>query len=121
MANELLTINGTVMPQPSEYEWSLQDVSASSAGRTEDALMHKETVAKKRKLKVAWKSKSTSVTASILNAVTSNEYFTVKYWDMLANAYQTGTFYVGDRSAGVKLWWVGNHLIDTLSFDLIER
>lgn len=121
MANELLTINGTALPQPSSYEWSLQDVSASSAGRTEDSLMHKETVAKKRKIKVTWKTKDTSETSTILTAVTTNEYFTVKYWDMLNNAYQTGTFYVGDRTSSVKIWWTGRHLIDTISFDLIER
>lgn len=120
-SNRLLVINGTVLPQPASYEWSLQDVSASSAGRTEDALMHKETVAKKRKLKVTWKAKNTTVTAQILQAVSYSEYFSVRYFDMLENQYSTRTFYVGDRSSGVKKWWVGDHLIDTISFDLIER
>lgn len=120
-SNKLLVVNSVVLPQPASYEWSLQDVSASSAGRTEDALMHKETVAKKRKLKVTWTAKDTTVTATILQAVTSSEYFSVRYFDMLENDYSTRTFYVGDRSAGVKKWWVGDHLIDTISFDLIER
>ena len=83
--------------------------------------MHKETVGKKRKLQVTWKAKTTDVTAQILAAVTAAEYFPVKYFDMLDNQYETRTFYVGDRSAGVKKWWVGDHLIDTIAFDLIER
>ena len=120
-SNSLITIDGTALPQPYSYEWSLQDVSASSAGRTEDGLMHKETVAKKRKLQVSWKTKDTAVTAEILQAVTSSQYFNVRYFDMLNNQYETRTFYVGDRSAGVKTWWVTQHLIDTISFDLIER
>lgn len=120
-SNRLLVINGTVLPQPATYEWSLQDVSAPSAGRTEDALMWKETVARKRKLKVTWTGKDTAITALILRTVSSREYFPVRYFDMLDDRYSTRYFYVGDRSAGVKKWWVGDHLIDTISFDLIER
>lgn len=120
-ANSLITIGGTALPQPYSYSWSLQDISASSAGRTEDTLMHKETVGKKRKLQLTWKAKDTTTTAQILAAVTASEYFRVQYWDMLDNQYETRTFYVGDRSSGVKHWWIDDHLIDTIAFDLIER
>lgn len=120
-ANSLITINSIALPQPYSYSWALQDISAASAGRTEDTLMHKETVGKKRKLQVSWKAKDTADTAAILSAVTASEYFSVRYFDMLDNQYETRTFYVGDRSAGVKKWWINDHMIDTISFDLIER
>jgi len=48
MAENLLTVDGVVMPCPSSFEWGLQDVSASDSGRTTDALMHKNRVAQKR-------------------------------------------------------------------------
>lgn len=119
--NALLMVGEEVIPQPFSYSWSLQDVSAPSAGRTEDALMWKETVAKKRKLQLSWKTKSTEDTRKIIKAFSDSEYINVRYFDMLDNAYEWRTFYVGDREADVKIWWTGKHLINTISFDLIER
>ena len=118
--NSLIVVDGVAMPQPYQYSWSLQDVSAPGAGRTEDALMHKDRVAQKRKLALAWRMKDTSVTAMILQAF-NPEYVQVRYWDMLDNCYETRTFYSGDKDSPVKLWWVGRHLIETISFDIIER
>lgn len=118
--NRLLVVNGVTMPQPSAYEWSLQDVSAPDSGRTEDALMHKDRVAQKRKLKLTWRIKSTDTVAFILQAF-DPEYFDVRYWDMKDNCYETRTFYAGDRTAPVKTWFVGKHIIETVSFDIIER
>lgn len=119
--NALLMVGDEVIPQPFSYSWSIQDVSAPSAGRTEDALMWKETVAKKRKLQLSWKTKSTEDTRKIIKAFSDSEYINVRYFDMLDNAYEWRTFYVGDREADVKIWWTGRHLINTISFDLIER
>ena len=119
--NALLMVGEEVIPQPFSYSWSIQDVSAPSAGRTEDALMWKETVAKKRKLQLSWKTKSTEDTRKIIKAFSDSEYINVRYFDMLDNAYEWRTFYVGDREADVKIWWTGKHLINTISFDLIER
>lgn len=118
--NSLLIVNGVTMPQPSVYHWSLQDVSAPNAGRTEDALMHKDRVAQKRKVKLTWVMKDTATTSFILSAF-NPEYLSIRYFDMLDNQYETREFYVGDREAPVKLWWVGRHLIETISFDIIER
>ena len=119
--NALLMVGDEVIPQPFSYSLSIQDVSAPSAGRTEDALMWKETVAKKRKLQLSWKTKSTEDTRKIIKAFSDSEYINVRYFDMLDNAYEWRTFYVGDREADVKIWWTGRHLINTISFDLIER
>ena len=115
--NALLMVGEEVIPQPFSYSWSIQDVSAPSAGRTEDALMWKETVAKKRKLQLSWKTKSTEDTRKIIKAFSDSEYINVRYFDMLDNAYEWRTFYVGDREADVKIWWTGKHLINTISFD----
>lgn len=118
--NSLIVVDGVALPQPYIYQWSLQDVSAPDAGRTLDALMHKNLVAQKRKLQLGWRGKDTGTTAMILQAF-NPEYVTVQYFDMLDNQYETRTFYTGDRTVPVKLWWVGRHLIETISFDIIER
>ena len=118
--NRLIIVDGVALPQPYQYTWSLQDVSASNAGRTEDALMHKSRVAQKRKIQLGWRIKDTDTTALILRAF-NPEYVNVRYFDMLDNQYEYRTFYVGDRTAPVQLWAVGKHLIQTISFDIIER
>ena len=121
MAREIMiTVNGTKLPCPSAYEWSLQDVSAGESGRTDDALMHKNRVAQKRKLKVEWVGKNWEETATIIRAV-NNEYMSVKYPDMMSGTYESRTFYIGDRSAPVKFWFTNRKLIEKISFDFIER
>lgn len=88
--------------------------------RTDDALMHKNRVAQKRKLKVEWVGKSWEETAEIMQAV-NKEYMSVKYPDMLTGKYETKTFYVGDRTAPVKFFWTNRKMIEKISFDFIER
>ena len=118
--NSLIVVDGVVLPQPYIYQWSIQDVSAPDAGRTLDATMHKLMVAQKRKLVLGWRGKDTGTTSLILQAF-NPEYFEVRYFDMLDNQYEYRTFYAGDKTVPVKLWWVGRHLIETISFDIIER
>lgn len=121
MASEIMiTVEGTKLPCPSAYEWSLQDVSAGESGRTDDALMHKNRVAQKRKLKVEWVGKDWQETSTILQSV-QKEYLQVRYPDMLSGQYETRTFYVGDRTTPVKLWFTNRKLIEKISFDFIER
>lgn len=118
--NKLIIVDGVALPQPYLYSWSLQDVSAPNAGRTEDALMHKDRVAQKRKIQLSWRMKSTTVASQILKAF-NPEYVSVRYFDIMDNQYETRTFYVGVRESPIKVWQVGNHLIETVSFDIIER
>ena len=105
MAEHMIEVNGKVMPCPASYEWSLQDVSASDSGRTDDALMHKNRKAQKRKLALKWNAKTPDVTSEILKAF----------------KYQTRTFYTGDRKAPVKWWMKDKKIIESVSFDIIER
>jgi hypothetical protein len=116
----VLKVNNVSMPCPSAFEWSLQDVSASESGRTDDALMHKNRVAQKRKIVLTWSSLTASETSKVLKAF-NNEYFDVYYWDAMDGKYETRKFYAGDRKAPVKNWWVGNQRFETVSFDIIER
>lgn len=109
----------TQMPQPYKYEWSLQRVSAGESGRSDDAVMHVNQVAQKRKIQLAWRGKTPEVTAMILSAF-NPEYIWVTYWDMLENTYATRKFYTGDRQAPVQMWNTGRKIIETITVDIIE-
>lgn len=118
--NHLIAVNGVVLAQPYQCTWSLQDISAGESGRTDDTIMHKNRVGQKRKLQLAWRTKNTTETSAILKAF-NPEYISVRYFDMMNNAYETREFYTGDRTANIKMWTVGRHLIETISLDIIER
>ena len=116
----MITVNGVDMPCPSSFSWGLQDVSASESGRTDDALMHKNRVAQKRKISLQWNGTTWQQTSLILKAF-NPEYVSVRYPDSMSGTYETRTFYVGDRTSPYKCWWVGNRRMERVSFDIIER
>ena len=116
----MLWVDGTEIKTPSSFEWGLNDVSDSQAGRTQDALMHKNRIAQKRKIALGWNFPTPKEASTILKAF-NPEYIVVKYWDSMDGQYESRTFYVGDRSNPMKYWWVGNQRFEKLSFDIIER
>ncbi len=120
VAEIMITVDGAAMPCPSSFQWGLQDISASESGRTDDTLMHKNRVGQKRKIALQWNGKDWQTTSKILKAF-NPEYINVKYPDMMSGVYETRTFYVGDRTAPVKWWWIGNQRTESISFDIIER
>ena len=121
MADVFIKINGAAMPCPSSFTWGLQDISASESGRTDDTIMHKNRVGQKRKLEIGWNAPEWEKACKIVQAV-NPEYISVEYPDLLSgNKHEVRTFYVGDRSAPFKCWWVGNQRMEGLQFDLIEQ
>lgn len=121
MSMNMIKVDGVQLPCPSALTWGLQDVSAADSGRTQDALMHKNRVAQKRTLNVTWNALDWEATCAIIQAV-NPEYVQVEYPDPLTgNQHETRTFYVGDRSAPFKCWWIGNQRMEGLTFDFIER
>lgn len=115
----MITVDGVAMPCPASFSWGLQDISASESGRTDDTIMHKNRVGQKRKIGLQWNVKDRATTAQILQAF-NPEYISVTYPDAMSGTDETRTFYVGDRSAPVKYWWVGKQLYESISFDIIE-
>lgn len=118
--NSMIMVNGQPIKTPSVFDWGLNDVSASDAGRTSDALMHKNRVARKRKIALAWNSPTKEEAHAILSAF-AGEYFTLTYWDPLDGRTETRTFYSGDQDAPVKSWTINNKTYSQVKFDIIER
>lgn len=116
----MIQVNGRAVKTPSALDWGINDISASDAGRTQDGIMHKNRVARKRKIALKWANPTPSETSSILSAF-SGEYVNVTYFDPLDGRLETRTFYSGDQSAPVKIWTVNNKRYSEVSFDIIER
>ena len=118
--NNMIRVNGKKIKTPSVFKPSLQDISAADAGRTQDALMHKNRVAKKRKISLAWNNVTKEEAHSILVAF-KDEYFRVTYYDPWEGGDVTKTFYSGDQDSPVKMWTVNKKIYEQVSFDIIER
>jgi len=110
----------TWLPDPSEMEWGLYDISAADTGRTEDGIMHKNMIAQKRKIKLVWHNIDLLTARDILRAV-NHEYMLVYFPDVLDGANKELTMYVGDRSAPAALWWSNKKILSQVSLDFIER
>lgn len=118
--NNMLKVGNQKIKTPTTLEFSINDVSASDAGRTSNGLMHKNRVTRKRKMVLTWSGTTPAETKSLLQTF-SAEYVDVTYYDPLAGTTQTRTFYSGDQTLPVKRWSANNKIFEQVSFDLIER
>lgn len=105
---------------PSGFSWGLQDISAEKSGRSDDTDMHKNRIGQARKIGLSWNGPDKDETSRILKAF-NPEYVDMYYEDDMDNKWEWRTFYVGDRSAMRKCWWIGNKRHETVSFDIIEK
>lgn len=118
MANPITSVDGVAVPCPSKYQYDLQDISDSDAGRTEDTKMHKKRIGQCVKIELAWNYVTTAQLSTILQAF-NPEYISVRYLDGLNGAYRTSEFYVGDRTA--PMYNADRGLWENVSFNIIER
>ena len=107
---------------PTTFQWGLEDTSASDAGRVQDEndTMFKNRTSQKRKISLSWTGTTKEETAEILQAF-NPEYVFVKYPDAMSGEDEIREFYVGSRSAPLKMWSVNNKYYSTVSFNIIER
>jgi hypothetical protein len=121
----MIKINDTAIKDPSSMSWGISDESSEESGRsTNNGKMTKDVIAQKIKLSLSWNNPSAEEVSNILKAVnytTVGSMFSVTYLDAMENAFITKTFYVGDRSAPMKKYKIGNTVYSALSFDLIEQ
>lgn len=116
--NPIKSVDGVAVKCPSSYKWSLQDVSASDAGRSESVIMDKKRLAQKVKIVLEWQNISIKEASDLLKRF-NPEYLQVCYLDIMSGLYQVKEFYVGDRSAPLYNCQLG--VVSSLGFDLIER
>jgi len=114
----MIKINGVAMPAPSEYSVSIMDIS--KAERNAAGTMIIERIATKRKIELNWKYLTREQLNQVLTLV-SPVSFTVEYLDPQDNAWRSGSFYCGDRTAAAMDYRDGNVRWKDIKFNLIER
>ena len=116
--NPLRSVDGKLVKCPSSYQWKMQDISASDAGRTEDTKMDKKRIGQIRKIELEWQNVSITDAAAILQAF-NPEYIEVCYLDAMTGTYRTSELYVGDRSTPLYNAKLG--VWNNVAFNIIER
>lgn len=116
--NPLRSVDGSAVLCPYKYQWALEDISASDAGRTEDVAMHKKRIGQVVKLELSWEFITTEQVSEILQAF-DPEYVTVCYLDAKQGKFVTSEFYVGNRTA--PMYNASKGLWENLAFNIIER
>ncbi len=116
--NPIKTVDDYTIPSPSSFQWEMEDLSDSSAGRTEDGKMHKNRIGSKVAISLSWQNISTSAASQVLKRFNA-EYVSVNYLDPQVGGYTTKTFYVGNRTAPMYNSQLG--LWSNVSFKIIEQ
>ena len=117
----VLTINGVIMPTPSEMSWTLQTFDLDS-GRSTDGTMQRTVVCHKEALNLSWNSANldASEISMILKAVLP-PFFKVGYFSPLEGAWVERQMYAGDKQTSFYSIIDGVPVQDSISFNLIER
>lgn len=112
-------INGITVKTPQSCTWSLQDLWSDDSGKTLDGVMHKDTVAQKRKLTCKWGAMTWSECSVIANFMKNRGVMVqLTYPDILQGEYITKTFYTGDMTVPYFDW--SRELVESASCDFIE-
>lgn len=124
---EKLKINDvTIAAMPTEFTCTIQDLDyngSSEFGRSIDGTLNRNRIATKRTLVFKYNPITWEVLSDLLQQM-ADEFFTVYYPDSYTGVYETKTFYVSDRSAGVlktslnvndEIYWQG------VGFTLVEQ
>lgn len=118
MANPIKSVDGITVPCPSKYQWLLEDISKSDAGRTEDGTMDKGRIGQVVGIELEWRYIDTATVSEILNRF-NPEYIFVNYLDPMIGGFTTKEFYVGNRSA--PMYNAELDLWENVSFKIIAR
>ena len=114
----MIKVNGVTIPTPTDFSVSVNDISKAERNANGNILI--ERITTKRKIELSYKYLSQAQLSTLLNAI-SAVFFTVEYPDPVTGALRTGTFYVGDRSAGAIDYQNNTMRWKDIKFNLIEQ
>lgn len=99
-----LQINSVdIAEMPNELSVTIQDLDYSSSGsvtRAIDGTLTRNRIAVKRVIELKYNALPWATMSSLLQQMT-DQFFDVYYPDPMTGVYETKTFYVSDRPAGV--------------------
>ena len=103
----------------SGFNWSKNDIDASSTGRSKDGTMRRKRVATKHKLQVTCRTLSESELSSLASLI-SPQTVSVTYLNPATGSNRTATFY-GSSVKAATVMDVGGHVMYSgVAFDLVE-
>lgn len=115
----LITVNGTPLPNPSEYFVSLQDIDSANSERTSTGRLQRDRVrAGVYKIELSWRAITRDQLKLIINAVAPAEV-EVEFFDPTRVTMTTATMYAGDRRGGL-VHYTEDGGYWSLAFNLIE-
>ena len=96
----LVTIGGFEFPEPSTYSATASTI-VDSARNVEGKVVGAVVRADVAKIELTWRYLPADDWARILSLFANSFYNDVKFLNQTTNRYETRTFYVGDRTAGM--------------------
>lgn len=96
----LVTVGGYDFPEPSTYSATtstIVDSARNIQGKVVGAVVRSDVA----KIELTWKYLTAKQWAKILSCFTSSFYNSCQYYSQSSASYETRTFYVSDRSAGM--------------------
>lgn len=112
-------INGTAIPDPSEYSGAVSALDAQGS-RDMTGELHRDMVATKNPLKLKWDALDWDTISVILSKLTE-ESFQFTFPDPSTMDLRTMKAYCGDRDWDVKLITIPNRIyVGSLAFSVIE-
>lgn len=96
----LVSIGGFDFPEPSSYNATtstIVDSARNVSGYVVGAVVRNDVA----KIEMSWKYLTAQQWASILSLFRNSFYNDVRFLNQTTNAYETRTFYVSDRTAGM--------------------
>ncbi|MCM1564928.1 MAG: hypothetical protein NC238_03030 [Dehalobacter sp.] len=110
----LLKINGAeIAAYPKEFQVTPMDLDDDdSTNRTADGTLSRDRITVKRQIEMSWSAITWTQISALLTAM-SDVFFDFYYPDPMTGAYETKTFYVGNRPSPVAvekngvLYWSG--------------
>lgn len=114
-------IGTTTIPTPTEYEFSIEDLSSEETGRTLDGNMHKDVVNVKATFTCTWAKLSWEDASTLLTAINGKTKVKFTHADPRdASGFIEGWYYVGQRGGAALDLTDSARNWTNISFQFIE-
>lgn len=119
--DNVLYVNGTALPTPSTIIPTRNRLWAQESGRTASGLFVGDIQAEKWRLDITWTALPAATVSTIMSALLSGSFLTVRFYSPLTDALITATMYAGDIPTPVYCYSLANTMYESLSVSLVER
>lgn len=121
----LLTVDGTVLPNPTTYDPTYSDLDSSNSYTSETGVLNRDMIrGNQRTIAVEWSHLKFPELQTILRSVSDDDKlkpsFQLTYFDLYSGTFKTGKFYATDRGVKSKRIKTLSDGFFSVSFNFIE-